>query len=249
MTAPDPTRLGGVGEIAEDEATGAVASGYAQIRALLGVPFVPTIYRMVAVREDLFLEAIARLTPVIAAQRDEAFVPRLEAVARQALSPTAAGGLGELDRETSLLVERYSAVNPLGLLFVVGLVGTDIEWIPSVMAPPLPARTDDIFADIRQCYGGAIVPGFWRELGKRPEVLLSVWSTTRAHADEGGFEAASRAVFDVGVDTVRRAGGGTTLHDRAPAEAEEMRRMVGWFPTGISNMIAVTEWFRSADQR
>jgi len=246
--AHDPTRLGGVGEIAEDEATGVIASAYAQVRELLGVPFVPTIYRMIAVHEGAFVEALARLAPVLAAQKAEAFISRAEAVARQALGSTPEDGPEGVDPQTSLLVERYSTANPLGLLFVIGLLGTDVVRRSGVMAPPLPARSNDIFTDVRQCYGGVIVPGFWRELGQRPEVLEQVWSATRAHAERSGFDAASRAVFEYGVATIRSAGVGSVLSDLPSREAHQIRELLGWFPTGISTMIAVTEWFRSHDQ-
>lgn len=246
--AHDPTRLGGVGEVAEDEATGVIATAYAQIRELLGVPFVPTIYRMIALHEEAFVEALARIAPVLAAQKADAFISRTEAVARRSLRSTPGDGPGGVDPQTSLLVERYSTANPLGLLFVIGLLGTDVVRRPAVMVPPLPARSDDIFADVRQCYGGALVPGFWRELGQRPEVLDQVWSSTRAHAESGGFDAASRAVFDYGVATIGSAGTGSVLSDLPSREADQIRELLGWFPTGISTMIAVTEWFRFHDQ-
>lgn len=246
--AQDPTRLGGVGEIAEDEAAGAIASAYAQVRELLGVPFVPTIYRIIATYEEVFVEALYRLAPVLVAQKAEAFMSRVEAVARQALGRTSVDSLGGVDPQTSLLVERYSTANPLGLLFVIGLLGTDVVRRSGVMAPPLPARTDDIFTDIRQCYGGVIVPGFWRELGHRPEVLAQVWWRVRAHAERGGFDAASRAVFEYGLDTVRSAGVGSVLSDLPSRESQRIRELLGWFPTGISTMIAVTEWVRSHNQ-
>ena len=44
MAAADLLR--GPGEVAEDEATGAVADAYARLRAALGVNFLPTVVRM-----------------------------------------------------------------------------------------------------------------------------------------------------------------------------------------------------------
>lgn len=250
VSTQDPTRLGGAGEIAEDEATGDVAAAYEQVRSMLGVPFVPTIYRMAALHEDVFLEAVARLAPVVVVEREKGFVQQAEDAARQALETTSESraGLG-LDSWTLRLIERYSTANPLNLLFALGLLGLDGMAWPSVMSPPLPARSGDAHMDIRRCHGDVTVPGFWRELGERPAVLDPLWSATRQHAERGGFDAARRAVSELAAETIRGAGVDAHLSDLPPAEAEQIRRLLGWFPTGIATMVVETAWLTSHTRR
>lgn len=246
MSTHDPTRLGGIGEIAEGEASGEISLAYAQVRSILGVPFVPTIYRMAAMHESVFVKALGRLAPVLNVQRERGFIFETERVARQALKSPREGRFGgELDLQSSRLIERYSTANPLNLLFALGLLGTGVvEW-PSVMSPPLPARSHDIYTDIRNCHGGVTIPGFWRELGQNPELLELVWSATRAQAEHGGFDAARRAVLEFGAETIRSAEVGALLSDISLEAAEQIHQLLGWFPTGIATMIAETEWLKS----
>lgn len=88
VSAHDPTRLGG---IAEDEATGEISLAYEQVRSILGVPFVPTIYRMAAMHESVFVKALGRLAPVLSVQRERGFIHEAERVARQSLKSPSEG--------------------------------------------------------------------------------------------------------------------------------------------------------------
>lgn len=245
VSAYDPTRLGGIDEIAEDEATGTISLAYEQVRSILGVPFVPTIYRMAATHESVFVKALGRLAPVLSVQRERGFIHEAELVARQALkSPSEGRFEGGLDLQVSLLIQRYSTANPLNLLFALGLLGTGVVECPSVMSPPLPARSDDVYTDILNCHGGVTIPGFWRELGQRPELLELVWSATRAQAEHGRFDAARRAVLEFGAETIRNSQVSEILSDISLEDMDQIHQLIGWFPTGIATMIAETEWLK-----
>jgi len=241
----DVTRLGGIGEIAEDEATGAIALAYEQIRTALGVSFVPTIYRMLATHQNVLVMAVEQLAPLLHTQLASNFGHEMRRVARHALqSPSASGSWVAPDQQSLHLIDRYSGANPLGLLFVLGLLGTHVVQRPSVMSPPLPNRSDDIWSDILICHGGVTTPGFWREFGRRPGPLEVAWSATRAHAERGGFDASRKAVLDLGAATVRDAGIDRLLNRVDPVEAKEIHDLLSWFPTGIATMIAETEWLK-----
>lgn len=246
MSAPDPARLGGTGEVTEDEASGAVLDSYTQLRTALGVPFIPTVYRIAATHEGVFLKAVRHLAPFLSLQRKQHFSQATERIARQALaSPSPGPSAIALDVQSSLLVEQYATANPLNLLFVLCLLGTDVVERSSVMTPPLPPLSADIHSDIFRCHGGAIMPGFWRELGSRPEVLEMVWSATREHAEEAGFNAARKAVLNFATETVREAGVDEDRSYISPQERRQLDQLLGWFPTGIATMISEIEWLKT----
>ncbi len=242
----DPTRLGGIDEIAEEEATGEISSAYGRVRQMLGVGFVPTIYRMAATHETFFLEALARLAPFISEQREGGFAHEVGRVARQSLAnPSEVRLRGSLTPETSQLIEQYSSANPLNLLFALGLLGPGVGERTGVMSPPLPPRSEDVYADVRQCHGDRTVPGFWRELGRQASQLELTWTVTREEADRGGFDGARRAVLDFASRTIRDAGVVAPPNQASPEDAEHLHQLLGWFPTGIATMIVETEWLKS----
>ena len=77
--------LRGPGEIAEDDAGGALAQTYTQLRAALGVTFVPTVFRMLARHERYLTAAVTALAPAVATRA--AVVPRRRFVAPGRSSP------------------------------------------------------------------------------------------------------------------------------------------------------------------
>jgi len=246
VSARDKTRLGGIGEIGEDEATGVTALAYRQIRAVLGVPFVPTIYRMLATHQQVLVASVERLEPLLRTQRARDFGHEAQRVARVALPNVPASGSRIVsDQKVSFLLDRYSAANPLNLLFVLGLLGTSGSERSGVMSPPLPARSDDVWADILACHGGVTTPGFWREFGQWPELLGIAWSATREQAERGGFDQARNALLALGTETVRDTRVDALLDEIDPAEATQIYELLSWFPTGITTMIAEVEWLRS----
>ena len=67
--------LRGPREVAEDEAGSSVAALYARLRELLGVPFVPTVFRMLAVHED-YLAAVVEAASATPAERRATYARR-----------------------------------------------------------------------------------------------------------------------------------------------------------------------------
>ena len=67
--------LRGPREVAEDEAGSSVAVLYARLRELLGVPFVPTVFRMLAVHED-YLAAVVDAASATPAERRATYARR-----------------------------------------------------------------------------------------------------------------------------------------------------------------------------
>jgi len=147
MTRNDPTRLGGAGEIAEEEATGAISVAYRQIRNLLNVPFVPTVYRLLASHERALVTSVEWLTPLLNSAEASRFGPAARQLARDGFRlPPRFNGTALPHRSVTPLLNRYGTSNPANRLFALGVLGTDERIVPDVMSPPMHQRPID--ADI-----------------------------------------------------------------------------------------------------
>lgn len=232
-------RLGGPGEVAQEEATGVVAAAYEEIRSVLGEPFVPTLYRMLAMHPAVLVPAVDRLRPLLQQPPAKDFLLRARHVVRAAL-PTLGDRHGLVVDER--LLARYLRVNPPGLLFVLALLGREADQQPRVMSPPLPAVEADVWRDIQSAHGGVTIPGFWRELGSAPDLLGPMWAAARSQAERGGFDEAREAALQLGVGALAEMGVRPLLDDMDPGEAAVVRKRLLWFPNGIATMMAETEW-------
>src|SRR5437762_2779294 len=131
-----------LGEVAEADARGRLAELYAEIRAVLGLPFVNLVYRHLAVDEERLAAVWAALGPNLASQAAADAAQRLVAAAAPpAVEPLPAGivGAGEatLARATLDAYARGNSRNLLGMHALLdGCPGTN-DRRPAP-APPAP---------------------------------------------------------------------------------------------------------------
>lgn len=239
--------LRGRGEIAEDEATGALADAYAQLRVALGVPFVPTIYRMLGVYDRLLVAAVEALAPLLRGPGAEHFARTARARGAQAAVRLPGGPLpGGAHRDDALAVlERYNTANPRSLLFVLGMRPADAGPPTPVLRPPLPPPAGALLDDVLACHGGFTVPGAWRELAAWPQLAGAGWELIRSLAAEPELQdaradivaAAREQLAGIAVPTASQLGYG-------PQDAAAVERILAWFPDGIPAMVVEIEVLR-----
>src|SRR4051794_32922309 len=146
--------LRGPREVAEDEAGPSVAAAYARLRELLGVPFVPTVFRMLAVHED-YLTAVVEAASATPAERRATYARRgVELAARVAteLEPASVSA-GEDTAAIQAVIDRYNVANSAGMLILAALA--DGLEPARVLEAPLPDRAGrSLQGDILVCHGG-----------------------------------------------------------------------------------------------
>lgn len=234
----------GSGEIAETEATGSVAESYSQLRETLGVPFVPTVFRMLA-RYPNFLEAGLRgldrvdLTALARSGRAHG-----ERAARELAGARLDAGQ---DRSSVVtLLDDYNRTNPRGIVVVSAMRGPTSRRPPAVMCPPLPAPVPELLDDVRACHGGLTVPGLWRELAAgHPEVAASGWAQVRPLAEAPAFAAARRAIATdaaAAVSAIRPPDPAALGLDAAATH--EVTEILDWFFAAIPTLIVEIEVLR-----
>ena len=180
--------LRGPREVAEDEAGSSVAALYARLRELLGVPFVPTVFRMLAVHED-YLAAVVDAASATPAERRATYARRgvgLAADVARDLDPGSVSA-GEDTAAIQGVIERYNVANPAGMLILAAL--SDGLEPARVLEAPLPERAGrSLLDDVLMCHGGFTVPGLWRELAHGwPDVAERAWTEIRSLAQAPRF--------------------------------------------------------------
>lgn len=245
--------LRGPGEIAEDEASEALAATYARLRAALGVNFVPTLYRMLAVWEPYLTAATDALAGLLASDEAERLAVEAHARAGEAvagLRESPAIPLGPAGDEAIAILDRYKRANPRNLLFAQALLPTAPSAPGEVMGPPEhpPPQTDDpgpLLADILECHGGVVRPGMWRELAETPHVLGPMWRAARWFGGEESFQRARTAIAEL----AREAAGGIAApdpraHGLGADEVREVEATLIRFVRLITAMIVEIEYLR-----
>ena len=240
--------LRGRGEVAEDEATGALADAYAALRSALGVPFVPTIYRMLGVYDRLLVAAVDALAPLLRRSRTPSASPRTaRARGAQAAARLPGGPLdgGAHTDDALAVLERYNAANPRSLLFVLGMRPADAGPPTAVLRPPLPPPAGSLLDDVLACHGGFTVPGAWRELAAWPSLAAAGWDLVRSLAAEPELQAARADIVAGGRERLT----GVTVPTASelgygPQDAAAVDRILAWFPDGIPAMVVEIEILR-----
>ncbi len=245
MIPPNPF-IGGT-EVPESEAEGVVAETYTRIRQILGVPFVPTIYRMLAV--DPFSLEIAWFAaePVVLAALDSGIDENLRQCARTSIltqegrvEPILSDLATEISTNIVSVIARYRAANPLNLIASLAVLGHDAPTNPGVMESPLPMRGPTVLEDIRTCHGDIVTPGLWRELKDWPLVQSRLWAKVRDAGSAGHIAQGRDEVLRAARQFVERM---TTV---SPTKLDERAqpfctRVLEWFPAGVSSMIVEGE--------
>ncbi|UGS39145.1 hypothetical protein [Capillimicrobium parvum] len=260
--------LRGSGEVAEDEATGAVADAYARLRDALGVDFLPTVVRMLGRYDRLLTATTDAMAGVLGGPEGAAFAGAARARGTEAAERLPGGALaaGAAAADVRVLLERYNVANPRNLLLVTALSAglADAEpapgttpapppagvataaGAPAVMYAPLPAPVPGLLDDIRACHGGFTVPGMWRELAaSRPAVAERAWRLVRPLAGEDELHAAIADVAARAAAVVRGQAMPNVADLGYDAEAQaDIAGIVTWFRLGIPTMVIEIEYLR-----
>lgn len=243
---PRPIDKLGVPEAAADKQ---IAKGYSQIRRQLGVPFVPTIYRILAQCPEPFLVAVDALEDIVKLAEHTDFSRRVRQQAHAALRESRCclpKGV-DLSAPFEAVMANYSVANPIGLIFSLSMVGRPSQPHPGVMDSTIPPASDtDLSADIVACHGDVILPGFWRDTMVWPELAQELWTCTRTHAREGHVERARDSVLDFAAATTSGTAVDAMAEKLRPMFSADLVEILAWFPTGISTMIVEVEWLLSA---
>lgn len=233
--------------ISESDATGVVASGYDEIRAQLGVQFVPTIYRILAQCEEGFAVGVDALPDIVRLAKEHDVARIVIDRARRGLGDAAccAPHLPETPEELRRLLHDYAKANAFGLLFSVALLGAPVRVYPGVLGATTPVTpAPDLLADIVACHGGLILPGFWRDVTAIPDVGVPLWAAVRSHGREGHFARARLEILSVTEELPADSVISATALKAGAAIPPDLMALLAWFPTGISTMIAEVEWLR-----
>ena len=240
--------LRGSGEVAEDEATGSVAELYARLRETLGVPFVPTVFRILAAHEAYLTAGVDALAALPAERRD-AYARRAVGIAARVAAELAPPPLeaGESLAELSALFERYNQANSRNLLLLTAMA-RDLPPARGVMEPPLPQPSGSLLDDVRACHGGLTVPGVWREFEHGWPVLAApAWVEIRRLALAPRFGGGRTELIEYAAQAI--APGTIPPPEELVPDAEAARdieRAVAWFARAIPTMVVEIECLRRA---
>lgn len=227
-------------EVPEAEASGAVAASYDSVRSALRSPFVPTVYRRLAVHPAALSVAVGALPAVVDAALADGFADEVIGLAGSLTSarevPPAPDPSGP-----AAVVERYRRANPLNLLFAVSLLGVEEAPLP-VMVPTLPPRQPQEDDDILLCHGGSVLPGLWRDLGSWPDWRSAAWSTIREQAAAGGLAVARDAVLRTATQHAAASDQRAVRDDVAFLLPQDLAHDLRRFAVVIAAMVAEAEW-------
>lgn len=256
---PDRERIG---EIPESSAAGSVAEVYADIRRVLGVPFVALIYRVLASEPDRLQPIWADLGPNLAsgvarhAAQGLASTPRRRIVAGRAPDG--------LDLDVGAAVATLEAFRHANALNVIGLSallrGVDRPPAPDrgASAPPsfwrllpmadlasLPTTTVDLLERMSAPIAGPerpiVIPSLLRYFAHDRHVLEFVWETIQPHVEGAAFASATAAIRT----EANEAASSLPYRVRAAAGAET-RRIAHRFVTTVPAMIVVSALIEDA---
>jgi hypothetical protein len=244
--------LRGPGEVAEAQAGAALATIHARVREALGVPLVPTVFRMLSRHEHYLAAALDALRAAPPADLGEHAAKAREIGVRAAvvLAPAPLHA-GDAAAAVEALLDRYNQANARSLLLVAAMA-RGVRPATGVMEPRQPPRSPagagGLLDDIRACHGDFTVPGVWRELADGwPQLAVAAWAGVRPLPDDAAFGEArgeliamARAAV-VGTATPTPADLGCTEH-----EARDIERILAWFVVAIPTMVIEIECLRRA---
>jgi hypothetical protein len=251
-----------IGEIPESSATGSVADVYADIRRVLGVPFVALIYRVLASEPDRLESIWSDLGPNLASEVARGAARTLAAPPpRPIVAGRAPDGLA-LDVVAAVAtLEAFRHGNALGAIGLSALLqGVDgprapnrgpsaprpfSNLLPMADLASLPGTTLDLLERMSAPVAGPerpiVIPSLFRYFAHDRRVLEFVWETIQPVVEDPAFFGATAAI--------RTAAGmaASSLPYRVrAAEDPETRRIADRFVTTIPAMIIVSRLIEDA---
>ena len=177
-------------EIPEGAADPSLSALYAEIRQCLETSQLPTLYRVVAAHgylEEFWL----LLKPLLQSPEADRFAVQARDIGSE-LAGEVAGALitlrDDIRIEVIEILESFNRGNPRNFLFSTAgrrLLGFEPPTSRTAwqLAPEAretaSAELEPVWDDIRQAHGSAAIPGFYRALGVRPDVLRELWGATK----------------------------------------------------------------------
>lgn len=191
-------------EIPEREAQGTIAAVYADIRRVVGVPFVPLIYRFLAVTPGLLERCWAQLAPNLASAGAREKLAELGRVALGGVEPIPRAALadsldGRLARATLDAYRRANSANLLGMAALLdGVRSVEVPTAAAMVAPResrcepilpmadlprLPAASASLLQEFAAPIAGAsppvVVPSLLRHFAHDQLPLALLWTALR----------------------------------------------------------------------
>jgi hypothetical protein len=207
-----------VDELAERDATGAIATIYDEIRRFCAVPYVSSMQRHLATRAGWLEWVWAALRPVFASglaqtaawrATEGLAVPRLAPIARDALRVWGVDGGGET--AVRAVCDSFIRASPTNLVLSgllrrllsgetpSGHATSDPRWTPPPSGPSLPALVDVaalppvergvLLSLSTPVDGQPFVPGLYRMLGRWPGFVAHVATVLQPHFREPATRA------------------------------------------------------------
>jgi hypothetical protein len=222
-----------------------------RLREQLGMPFVPTVFQLLARHGRYLIAAIDALLDTTPAGVEEHTVRirQIGACAATSLVHESLIAVPATEQIEALLI-RYNEANPRSLLLTTPMAGTLITSA-RVMEPPLPpppggSGTAALLEDVRACHGYVNVPGLWRELADGwPQVAVRGWELVRRLPLQPEFAQARLAVLAQARDAAAGKAAPTPAEVGCSAqEVREIEQILGWYQLAIPTMIVEIECLR-----
>jgi hypothetical protein len=232
---------------------GALARIDARLREELGMPFVPTVFQLLARHERYLIAATDALLDAAPADVTDHAARARQLGARAAASlvcePLIAGAATQ---SIAALLVRYNEANARSLLLTTPMAGSLITTA-RVMEAPLPAPpsgsgADALLQDVRACHGHFNVPGLWRELAEGwPEPARRGWALVRRLPLAPDFAQGRQAVLELARDAVASRVAPTPREVGCSSqEVGEIEQILAWYQLVIPTMVVEIECLRRA---
>lgn len=176
----------------------AVTRAYAEVQEMLGVEFVPTVYRKLAPYEPWLSAALRSLGPFVTSPEAQVQTASLSRRAGAVATPPRVTLPAEQASGAAELVGRFGLANPRTLLFLAASTPVrEREWTVMATAfPPGAPSREEALEEIRLAHH-RIVPGFWRELAGFPSAFDAAWRQVRSLAGTTSWLEGCRELLDL----------------------------------------------------
>ncbi|MGN6169167.1 MAG: hypothetical protein ACTHQQ_13510 [Solirubrobacteraceae bacterium] len=225
----------------------------ARLRAELGMPFLPTVFTLLADHPTyLRVAAEAFLAHLPGGLDEHAQAVRSIGAAAAASLVSSPWQVGPAAPTIAALTDFYNQANPPSLLFTLFLLRTPTHALrvmePRLPDPPAATDSEALLADIDVCHGNFKIPGFWRELvAKWPRPAACAWALVRRLPASKDFICAREAVRS---HALEKTPGGSVPPPSAMgcsrAEAEEIANLLSFYAVVIPTMVVEIECLRHA---
>ncbi|WP_460798649.1 hypothetical protein [Microbacterium sp. GXF0217] len=228
-----------IGLVSEASPRPQVERAYRDIRAGLGVDYVPALYQALASYEHYFDTCIETAVHVISGPRALEFEREAAQLANQLVARFPPNDL-HLGDDVSVVAQHarnYQTSNPRNLLFVLAIDATSVER-RTVMATAPKSDTvgqGRLADDIAELHGSFVVPGFWKKSlsSVSQETVAITWDRVRPLAGTTPFFEAQLALVEL-------------AREYSPKEIVPRPEALGYSPDDAADISDMLSWFKQA---